>query len=302
VISGHTIRFWQLLERTAKSKVATTRIRYRKWLQPATIYILLLLLSTVFVMPLLWLLSTALKPDEQMAQWPPVWIPSPLKWNHFVDAFTNGNFGLYFINTSIITISATFGQLLTASMAAYGFTRLRFPGRDYLFGVLLATMMLPGVVTLIPTFILFKELRWLDSFKPLIVPAYFGGGAFFIFLLRQFFRTLPPEIFEQATIDGASNYRIYAQIVLPLAKPALSTVAIFGFMNHWNELMAPLIYINSPEKFTLTLGLRRYMGLTDVRFQEMMAMALLMTLPVLLVFFFFQQYFIEGVVMSGLKG
>jgi multiple sugar transport system permease protein len=163
-------------------------------------------------------------------------------------------------------------------------------------------MMLPGVVTLIPTFILFKELRWLDSFKPLIVPAYFGGGAFFIFLLRQFFRTLPPEIFEQATIDGASNYRIYAQIVLPLAKPALSTVAIFGFMNHWNELMAPLIYINSPEKFTLTLGLRRYIGLTDVRFQEMMAMALLMTLPVLLVFFFFQQYFIEGVVMSGLKG
>jgi ABC-type glycerol-3-phosphate transport system permease component len=187
-------------------------------------------------------------------------------------------------------------------MAAYGFTRLRFPGRSLLFAILLATMMLPGVVTLIPTFILFKELRWLDSFKPLIVPAYFGGGAFFIFLLRQFFRTLPPEIFEQATIDGASSYRIYGQIVLPLSKPALATVAIFGFMSHWNDLMAPLIYINSPEKFTLTLGLRRFMLLTDVRYQEMMAMALLMTLPVILVFFFFQQYFIEGVVMSGLKG
>lgn len=278
------------------------RIRYRKLIKPIAIYIVLLLLSAVFALPLLWLLSTALKPDEQMAQWPPVWIPSPLEWSHFSDAWSSGNFGLYFVNTSVITISATFGQILTASMAAYGFTRLRFPGRGVLFGVLLATMMLPGVVTLIPTFILFKELGWLDSFKPLIVPAYFGGGAFFIFLLRQFFRTLPPEIFEQATIDGASNYRIYAQIVLPLAKPALSTVAIFGFMNHWNELMAPLIYINSPEKFTLTLGLRRYMGLTDVRFQEMMAMALLMTLPVLLVFFFFQQYFIEGVVMSGLKG
>jgi multiple sugar transport system permease protein len=278
------------------------RIRYRKLIKPTAIYILLLLLSAVFALPLLWLLSTALKPDEQMAQWPPVWIPSPLVWGHFSDAWNKGNFGLYFVNTTVITVSATFGQILTASMAAYGFTRLRFPGRNMLFGVLLATMMLPGVVTLIPTFILFKELRWLDSFKPLIVPAYFGGGAFFIFLLRQFFRTLPPEIFEQATIDGASNYRIYAQIVLPLAKPALSTVAIFGFMNHWNELMAPLIYINSPEKFTLTLGLRRYIGLTDVRFQEMMAMALLMTLPVLLVFFFFQQYFIEGVVMSGLKG
>jgi multiple sugar transport system permease protein len=253
-------------------------------------------------MPLVWLLSTALKPDAQMAEWPPVWIPSPLQWSHFWSAWNSGNFGLYFVNTATITIAATFGQVLTASMAAYGFTRLRFPGRNILFGVLLATMMLPSVVTLIPTFILFKELKWLDSFKPLIVPAYFGGGAFFIFLLRQFFRTLPPEIFEQATIDGASNYRIYAQIVLPLAKPALSTVAIFGFMNHWNDLMAPLIYINSPDKFTLTLGLRRFMGLVDVRYQEMMAMALLMTLPVLLVFFFFQQYFIEGVVMSGLKG
>ncbi len=279
-----------------------SRIRYRKTITKVATYILLALLSVVFAMPLLWLLSTSLKPDAQMAEWPPVWIPSPLQWDHFWSAWSSGNFGLYFVNTAVITITATFGQVLTASMAAYGFTRLRFPGRSMLFGILVATMMLPSVVTLIPTFILFKELRWLDSFKPLIVPAYFGGGAFFIFLLRQFFRTLPPEIFEQATIDGASSYRIYAQIVLPLAKPALATVAIFGFVNHWNDLMAPLIYINSPDKFTLTLGLRRFMGLVDVRYQEMMAMALLMTLPVLLVFFFFQQYFIEGVVMSGLKG
>ncbi|MCC6456954.1 MAG: carbohydrate ABC transporter permease [Caldilineaceae bacterium] len=279
-----------------------SRIRYRKTLSQVMTYLLLAALSVVFAMPMIWLISTSLKPDAQMAEWPPVWIPSPLQWDHFWLAWSSGNFGLYFINTATITITATLGQVLTASMAAYGFTRLRFPGRNVLFGVLLATMMLPGVVTLIPTFILFKELGWLDSFKPLIVPAYFGGGAFFIFLLRQFFRTLPPEIFEQATIDGASSYRIYAQIVLPLAKPALATVAIFGFMNHWNDLMAPLIYINSPDKFTLTLGLRRFMGLVDVRYQEMMAMALLMTLPVLLVFFFFQQYFIEGVVMSGLKG
>jgi ABC-type glycerol-3-phosphate transport system permease component len=282
------------------SLVVGNNIRRVVWL--AILYSLLVILAVVFATPLIWLISTSLKADEQMAAWPPVWIPNPLRWENFWTAWTAGNFGLYFLNSTLITISATIGQLLTASMAAFGFARLRFPGREFLFSILLATLMLPYVVTLIPTFVLFKNLGWLDSFKPLIVPAYFGGGAFFIFLLRQFFRTLPPEIFEQATIDGASNYRIYAQILLPLSKPALSTVAIFGFMAHWNDFLAPLIYINSPEKFTLTLGLRRFMSLTDVRFQEMMAMALLMTLPVILVFFFFQQYFIQGVVMSGLKG
>jgi ABC-type glycerol-3-phosphate transport system permease component len=284
----------------SSSLVAGNNIRRVAWL--AIIYSLLLTFAVVFATPLIWLISTSLKDNAQMAAWPPVWIPNPLRWENFWTAWTAGNFGLYFLNSTVITISATIGQLLTASMAAYGFARLRFPGREFLFSILLATLMLPYVVTLIPTFVLFKNLGWLDSFKPLIVPAYFGGGAFFIFLLRQFFKTLPTEIFEQAIIDGASNYRIYAQILLPLSKPALSTVAIFGFMTHWNDFLAPLIYINSPEKFTLTLGLRRFMSLTDVRFQEMMAMALLMTLPVIIVFFFFQQYFIQGVVMSGLKG
>jgi multiple sugar transport system permease protein len=284
----------------AGSLVVGNSMRRVVWL--GVLYSLLVILAFVFATPLIWLISTALKDDSQMVAWPPVWIPNPIRWDNFWTAWTAGNFGLYFLNTTIITICATFGQLLTASMAAFGFARLRFPGRELLFSILLATLMLPYVVTLVPTFVLFKNLGWLNSFKPLIVPAYFGGGAFFIFLLRQFFRTLPREIFEQATIDGASNYRIYAQILLPLSKPALSTVAIFGFMAHWNDFLAPLIYINSPEKFTLTLGLRRFMSLTDVRFQEMMAMALLMTLPVIIVFFFFQQYFIQGVVMSGLKG
>ncbi|MFN8491438.1 MAG: carbohydrate ABC transporter permease [Caldilineaceae bacterium] len=274
----------------------------QKIIWQAAVYALLVSLAMVFATPLIWLLSTSLKGDAQMAAWPPVWLPTPLHWDNFSLAWTSGNFGLYFLNTTLITVLATLGQLITASMAAFGFARLRFPARDFLFGLLLATLMLPYVVTLIPTYILFKNLGWLDSFKPLIVPAYFGGGAFYIFLLRQFFKTLPPEIFEQAIIDGASSYRIYWQILLPLSKPALSTVAIFGFMQHWNDFLGPLIYLNSPEKFTLTLGLRRFMSLTEVHFQEMMAMALLMTLPVLLVFFFFQQYFIQGVVMSGLKG
>ncbi len=266
------------------------------------IYCLLLSLGVIFAMPLVWLVSTSFKSNEQVGAWPPVWIPFPLQWQNYFVAWTEGHIGLYFFNTTFITVLATVGQLLTASMAAFGFARLRFPGRDYLFAVLLATMMLPFVVTMIPTFILFKNLGWLNSFKPLIVPHYFGGGAFFIFLLRQFFKTLPTEIFEQATIDGASNYRAYFQILLPLSKPALSTVAIFGFLQHWNDFLAPLIYLNSPEKFTLALGLQQFIQRTEVRYQEMMAMALLMTVPVLLVFFFFQQYFIRGVVMSGIKG
>ncbi len=274
----------------------------RKIAQSSFVYCLLIALGFLFAMPLVWLISTSLKSNEQVGMWPPVWIPYPFVWENYFVAWTSGRFGLYFFNTAFITVLATFGQLLTASMAAFGFARLRFPGREVLFAVLLATMMLPFVVTMIPTFILFKNLGWLDSFRPLIVPYYFGGGAFFIFLLRQFFKTLPTELFEQATIDGASNYRIYYQILLPLSKPALSTVAIFGFLHHWNDFLAPLIYLNSPEKFTLALGLQQFIQRTEVRYQEMMAMALLMTIPVLLVFFFFQQYFIRGVVMSGIKG
>ena len=274
----------------------------RKLVGRALIYSLLVVLSMIFAIPLVWLVSTSLKDDSQMTAWPPVWIPSPVRWDNFGLAWTAGNFGLYLKNTVIITVLATVGQVATASMAAYGFARLRFPGRDVLFAILISTMMLPGVVTFIPTFILFKQLGWLDSFKPLIAPAYFGGGAFFIFLLRQFFRTIPPEFFDQAKIDGASNFRSFWQIMLPLSKPALSTVAIFAFMAHWNDFQGPLIYINSPERFTLTLGLRRFMGQANTEFQEMMAMSLLITLPVIIVFFAFQRYFIQGVVMSGLKG
>ncbi|MHB1296840.1 MAG: carbohydrate ABC transporter permease [Anaerolineae bacterium] len=279
-----------------------SRKTLRKTLRYGFSYLLLIPLSLVFTTPLLWLLSTALKPDAQMAAWPPVWIPNPIRWQNFVTMWDAGNFGLYLRNTLTITLLATLGQVLTSSMVAFGFSRLRFPGRDQLFALLLATMMLPGVVTMIPTYILFKQLDWLDSFKPLIVPAYFGGGAFFIFLLRQSFKTIPQELFEAARMDGATNYRIYAQVIMPISKPTLSTVAIFGLMGHWNDFMGPLIYLNSPENFTLTLGLQRFQGMTETRIQELMAMSLLMTVPVFLAFFFFQQYFIQGVVMSGIKG
>jgi multiple sugar transport system permease protein len=265
------------------------------------LYGLLIVLGLFFLTPILWLLSTALKTDEQLGLWPPVWIPSPLRWQNFVTAWTVGNFGLFAVNTVTITVLATFGQVLTASMAAFGFSRLRAPGRDTLFSILIATMMLPGVVTFIPTYVLMKTLGWLDTFKPLIVPAYFGGGAFFIFMLRQFFKTIPVELFESARIDGASDFRLYYQIMLPLCKPALSTVAIFAFMGHWNDFMGPLVYLNSPQKYTLALGLNYFRTLTGTRVQEQMAMSFMMTIPIFLAFALFQQYFIQGVVMTGIK-
>ena len=272
-----------------------------RMIQLVSVFGLLVVLAVIFVTPLLWLASTALKSDKQLGAWPPVWIPSPLRWVNFVTAWSSGRFGLYTRNTLVITCLATFGQLLTSSMAAFGFSRLRAPGRDALFSILIATMMLPYVVTLIPTYVLMKELGWLNSFKPLIVPAYFGGSAFFIFMLRQFFKTIPVELLESAWIDGASNVRVYWQLMLPLCKPALSTVAIFSFMGNWNDFLGPLIYLNSPDKFTLSLGLRMFSTLQGTRVQELMAMSLLMTLPIIVVFFFFQQYFIQGVVMTGIK-
>jgi multiple sugar transport system permease protein len=268
----------------------------------AILYVVLAALSVVFVLPLVWLISTALKSDAQMGSWPPVWIPRPLVWENFSRALSAGYFLRYLQNTLFVTVLGTIGQVLTASMAAFGFARLRFPGRNVLFAIMLATMMLPGVVTLIPTYILFRRVGWLDSYKPLIVPAFLGGGAFSIFLLRQFFRTIPQELFDQAKIDGASDYRTYAQIMLPLCRPALATVALFGFRFRWNDLMGPLMYLNTTEKLTLTIGLQRFMSVEDARYQEMMGMALLMTLPLLVAFVLFQREFVQGVVMSGLKG
>lgn len=269
--------------------------------QLVLIYLLLVPLAAIFIAPLFWLISTSLKTDQQLGVWPPVWLPNPIAWENYVKAWNAAPFALYTRNTLIITGLGLFGQLISASAVAYGFARVRFPGRDFLFIVVLATMMLPSVVTLIPTYILWQRLGWLDTFAPLIVPSYFGP-AFFIFLLRQFFRTIPMELSEAAKIDGASNLRILIQLILPLSKPALATVTIFSFMNHWNDFLGPLIYLTSRENYTLTLGLRQFMGQYSTQFQYMMAISFLMSLPIILVFFFAQQYFVRGVVMSGLKG
>jgi multiple sugar transport system permease protein len=266
------------------------------------LYAMLILLGAMFVMPLLWMVSTSLKTNEQLGLWPPAWLPNPVISQNYPDAWNSAPFALYLRNTLIITTLALIGQVFSASAVAYGFARLRFPGRDALFMLVLATMMLPSVVTLVPSYVLFQKLGWLNTFAPLIVPAYFGGGAFFIFLLRQFFRSIPMELSEAAKIDGASNLRILYQMILPLSKPALATVIIFSFTTSWNDFLGPLIYLSSQPNYTLTIGLQVFLQQFSTQYQFLMAVSFLMTLPVILVFFFAQQYFVQGIVMSGLKG
>jgi multiple sugar transport system permease protein len=284
--------------------VATPRLstRARRRLGKIAAYLTLGPISVVALVPLLWMLSTSLKPDEQLYLWPPQWLPSPVMWENYPRAWTYAPFTTYLRNTLTITLLALIGQMISASVVAYGFARLRFPGRDVMFMVLLATLMLPGVVTMIPTYLLFRTLGWIDTFYPMIVPAYFGGSAFYVFLLRQFFRSIPMELSDAAKIDGCSNLGTLFRIVMPLAKPALATVAIFSFMNHWNDFIRPLIYLNSQQNLTLTVGLQAFMLDYRLLFQYLMAVSAVMTLPVIVIFFVAQRYFIQGMILSGMKG
>ncbi|MGQ9632595.1 MAG: carbohydrate ABC transporter permease, partial [bacterium] len=216
--------------------------------------------------------------------------------------YFNQNLQNYRKNTIIITFTCTVGGILTASLAGFAFARLRFPGRDPLFVLCLSTMMLPYVVTMVPQFILFKYLGWVDTLLPLTVPAWFGGGAFFIFLCRQFFMTIPYEFDDAARIDGANEWQVWARIIMPLSHPVIATMAIFSFMNHWNDFMGPLIYLHSMEKRTIAIGLRTYVGMEGSDWNYLMAAATATTIPVLILFFSAQRYFIKGVIMSGLAG
>ena len=257
------------------------------------------------IAPFAFLISSSLKVETQVFQYPIQWIPNPVRWMNYVDALTQKPFFLYFKNTMIIAIFNQIAILLTASLCGYGFARIDFPGRNFWFGVALATMMLPYYVTMVPQFILFSRLKWMDSNLPLIVPYFFGGGAFNVFLFRQFFRTIPEDLSDAARIDGCSEFDIYWRIIVPLSMPAFITVAIFTFMFSWNDFIGPLLYINSPDKFTVAIGLATYrsmMGVGRTRWDLLMAASVAMTAPIVLLFFVLQRYFIKGVVMSGIKG
>ncbi|NPV80286.1 MAG: carbohydrate ABC transporter permease [Firmicutes bacterium] len=257
--------------------------------------------AVLFVFPFLWLVSTSLKPDTQIFLFPPTLIPRPFNWRNYSRMFTYLPFTLFYWNTIYITALTVFGTFISCSLVAYSFARLRWPGRDLCFIIMLSTMMLPPQVTMIPIYLVFKYMGWIDTFKPLTVPAFFGN-AFSIFLLRQFYMTIPWELDDAAKIDGCSFFQIYWRIMLPLVKPALATITIFTFQGQWNNFLGPLIYINSTEKMPLALALRLFQTMYGSEWGLLMAASTAMTLPLVITFFFCQKYFIQGITLTGLKG
>jgi multiple sugar transport system permease protein len=257
--------------------------------------------AVVMIMPFLWMLSTSLKSQGEAVAYPPEWMPDPILWSNYVDVLQSFPFFTFAFNSLKIALLGTLGQLLSTSLAAYAFSRMNFPGRQTIFILLLATLMIPGHVTMIPTFILFNSLGWVNTHYPLFVPAWFGG-AFGTFLIRQFFLTLPQDYSDAAAIDGAGHFRIFASIYVPLAKPVLATLALFTFMGHWNEFLMPVIYLTDNDKLTLTVGLSTFRLQFTTLYHYLMAGTLLSTIPILVLFVVLQQYFVRGIVMTGIKG
>lgn len=257
----------------------------------------------LMLVPFFWLVSSSLKAPYQIYVFPPQWIPDPILWRNYVEVFEAVTVWRYTVNTLIITTFGTLGLVLSSALAAYSFARLRFKGRDFVFGTILSTVMLPFVVTMIPLYILFSRLGWVGTYLPLIVPDWFGGPIT-IFLLRQFFRTIPMELEDAARIDGASRPRIFASVILPLSRPALTVVTVLAFLNHWNDFLGPLIYLPKRDMYTLALGLNALQyfegGLDWTHY--VMVLATLMVLPVVIVYFLAQRALVEGIVLTGLKG
>jgi multiple sugar transport system permease protein len=269
-------------------------------IKPILLHLLLLSGAILMVMPFAWMLSTSLKTNSQALSIPLRWIPDPIMWQNYSDVLTRLNFGRFLMNSSIIAMLRVGGQLFTCSLAAYAFARLRFPGRDKLFPLYLAALMVPFQIYMIPDFIIMRYLGWLDTLRAIAVPGMFS--AFGVFLLRQFFMTIPRELEEAAIIDGASPPGILWRIVLPLSKPALASLAIFTFLYSWNDLLWPLIVTQSQENYVLPLALALLQGQYETNWSWLMAGAVMGTLPVILVYLFAQRYFIEGIAMTGLKG
>ncbi len=289
----------------------TSRTRKAEWRSSRgqktitnTIYFIIAALGSAVVMiPFLWMLSTAFKKPEDIYLDPPKWIPIPPQFRNFSDALTLVPFATYAKNSFIIVTLVVLGTLLSCSFSAYGFARLRAPGRNLIFMILLATLMLPSAVTLVPTYLLFNELGWINTFLPLVVPSFFGNS-FFIFLLRQFYLTIPRELEEAATIDGANSFRIWWHIMLPLSKPVLATVAVFSFIGTYNDFFGPLIYLTDDSKRTIAVALSYFQGSPRMGPQRHLLMAAVTAsiLPSLALFLAAQRYFVRGIVMTGIKG
>jgi multiple sugar transport system permease protein len=273
-------------------------------------HVALLTIGISFLIPFWWMVATSLKPNQAVFHVPPLLLPiqDPETWNELVwsnypraFSFTRPPFTVFIWNTIVIAGLAVAGTLFASPMAAYGMSRIRWPGRGILFGITLSTLFLPAFVTLIPLFLIYRTVGWIGTPLPLIVPHWFGD-AFFIFLLRQFFMTIPTELSEAARIDGAGEARIYTSIILPLAKPALASVALFEFLNRWRDFFGPLIFLTRKETYTISLGLNFYRYEYDTEWGLMMAMSVCVTFPIIVLFFFVQRTFIQGITLTGIKG
>jgi ABC-type glycerol-3-phosphate transport system permease component len=292
------------------SAVGAARAPGRRWsVADVLLYALAVGFAAIAFAPFFWTVTTSLMSLADIMVVPPRVFPTALEWDNYVQVFVRVPFLRWIANTVQVSVLATLGTLVSATLVAYSFARFRYPGREAFFMVTLATLMLPVEVTLIPTYLLFKEIGWLDSFLPLIVPFWFGGGAFNIFLMRQFFLSIPYDLDEAARIDGATSWRIFWQILMPLCRPALATMATLGFISHWNSFLAPLIFISSESKYLVAVGLRYFSsgvtsGQAASRPQDhlLMGAALMVALPCLILFFLAQKYFVQGIVMSGIKG
>ncbi|MBM6383104.1 carbohydrate ABC transporter permease [Paenibacillus illinoisensis] len=272
-----------------------------KRINRALAYLCLIVASAFFMIPFIWLLSTSLKPLTQIFTFPPEWIPRPILWSNYSRAVEYIPFWTYLKNTAIITIVSTLGVIISCPLVAYSFAKLEYRGRGILFFVTLAVMMIPGQVTMIPLFLLFTKLGWVGTPLPLIVPQFFGVPIY-IFLLRQFFMGLPDALREAARLDGASEFRIYLQIMFPLAKSAVLAVALFQFMGSWTDFMGPLLYLTNEPSYTVSLGLQQFQSQKGSEWGLLMAVSTLMTLPIIVLFFFLQKTFISGITFSGIKG
>lgn len=258
-------------------------------------------LGLLFGLPFIWLVTTSLKANRQIFVWPPIWWPDPIIWRNYSDAFIFAPLHLYALNTLTIAVAHVLGATITSALAAYAFAKLRAPGHTAIFMLVISTMMVPGVVTLVPLYILFARIGWVDTFLPLTVPVLLGSP-FFIFLLRQFFLSLPNEMVEAAIMDGADHLTIWWKIAMPNAMPALATAAVFSFIAAWNDFLGPLIFLNSRSKYTLALGLQVFLSEHGAEWGLLMAASTMVVLPIIVMFFIAQRQFIQGIALTGIKG
>lgn len=269
------------------------------WLQ-GVVLVLLIVGAAIYAFPFFWMVSTSLKIPENIYLDPPQWFPDPVAWTNYVEIFDVGPVWSWIYNSTLITLVSVLARTVSSVLVAYGFARFNFPGSRILFFLLLSSLMLPGHVTIIPRFLMFRDWHWLDTYWPLIAPNFFGA-AFSVFLIRQFLMTLPRELDEAAEIDGATSWDILWRLLVPLSKPVIATVAVFTFIDNWNDFFEPFIFLSSPDKLTLAVGIRWFRTQYDTQFHLMMAISVVAVLPIVVAFLFTQKYFIRGIALTGLK-